>query len=146
MAETILQSVIEVLGGRSVLGRSVLRAEDLRRRVREGLPYRALEAVEGRFGLRRGDVDAVLDLPERTRMRRKKQKQLSVVESDRLYRLAHIASIASEVLGGDEKAARWLHKPNRSLGNVEPLQLLDTELGAREVEDALGRIDYGVFG
>jgi len=35
--------------------------------------------------------------------------------------------------------------PNRSLGNVTPLSLLDTDLGAEAVTDTLGRIEHGVY-
>jgi putative toxin-antitoxin system antitoxin component (TIGR02293 family) len=102
--------------------------------------------VEARLGLRPTEIESMLALPARTRMRRKKTKVLSAVQSDRLYRMARIASIAVDVLGDETKTTRWLRKPNRSLGHSEPLQLLDTEIGAREVEDALGRIEHGIFG
>jgi putative toxin-antitoxin system antitoxin component (TIGR02293 family) len=49
------------------------------------------------------------------------------------------------VFGERAKASRWLHNPNRALGGVSPLSLLDTDLGTREVEQILGRIEYGVY-
>jgi putative toxin-antitoxin system antitoxin component (TIGR02293 family) len=48
-------------------------------------------------------------------------------------------------LGSEEKAARWLHTPNRALGGNLPLELLDTDLGSRQVEEVLGRIEHGVY-
>jgi putative toxin-antitoxin system antitoxin component (TIGR02293 family) len=48
-------------------------------------------------------------------------------------------------LGTKEKAAAWLHRSNRALGHVVPLDLVDTEIGARRVEQVLGRIEYGVY-
>ena len=65
--------------------------------------------------------------------------------SDRLVRMAHIAALAQDVLGQREKAGRWLQKPNRVLGGSTPLEHLDTELGARQVEQILGRIAHGVL-
>ena len=44
-----------------------------------------------------------------------------------------------------ESAAEWLKTPNLSLGDKTPLEYADTEVGAREVENLLGRIDYGVY-
>ena len=44
-----------------------------------------------------------------------------------------------------EGFSRWLHTANRALGGQMPLQLLDTDLGSRQVEEILGRIEYGVF-
>jgi len=88
---------------------------------------------------------AVLGIPERTLARRKQQRRLRPDESDRLFRVARIVALADETLGGRERAARWLQRPNRALGNAIPLHHLDTELGARQVEDALGRISHGVY-
>jgi uncharacterized protein (DUF2384 family) len=38
---------------------------------------------------------------------------------------------------------RWLKHPNRALGGIAPVTAIDTELGARQVENVLGRIAYG---
>jgi putative toxin-antitoxin system antitoxin component (TIGR02293 family) len=51
--------------------------------------------------------------------------------------------LAKCYLGDDETARRWLRRPNRALGGRTPLESLDTELGARLVENVLGRIAYG---
>jgi len=42
-------------------------------------------------------------------------------------------------------ARRWLSSPQRGLGGAVPLDYAETEIGAREVEDLLGRIEYGVY-
>jgi putative toxin-antitoxin system antitoxin component (TIGR02293 family) len=65
-------------------------------------------------------------------------------ESERLFRLGPIATLARDVPGSAEKATRWLHTPNRALGHRVPLRQLDTDLGARQVEDVLLRIAHGV--
>jgi len=52
-------------------------------------------------------------------------------------------ALANEYLGGQEQATRWLKRPNRALGGVAPIDAIDTELGARQVENVLGRIAYG---
>jgi putative toxin-antitoxin system antitoxin component (TIGR02293 family) len=46
-------------------------------------------------------------------------------------------------LGSEEKAIQWLRRPNRALGNQTPLELMDTDIGAKQVEDVLGRIEHG---
>jgi hypothetical protein len=35
---------------------------------------------------------------------------------------------------------------HRALNGEAPLQLLDTDVGARQVEDVLGRLEYGMVG
>jgi putative toxin-antitoxin system antitoxin component (TIGR02293 family) len=49
------------------------------------------------------------------------------------------------MIGKAEKAVEWLRTPNRALGGELPLDRLDTDRGAREVADILGRIAYGVY-
>jgi putative toxin-antitoxin system antitoxin component (TIGR02293 family) len=120
-------------------------AEALQAQVRTGLPYAALEAVATGFAIGPSDLVAILHLPARTLARRKREKRLRPDESDRLFRLGRIAALADEVLGSREKATRWLHEPNRALASAVPLRQLDTEVGARRVEDLLLRIAHGVY-
>jgi putative toxin-antitoxin system antitoxin component (TIGR02293 family) len=119
--------------------------EELQAQVRMGLPYSALEAVASGFEIGMSDLVAVLQVPARTLARRKREKRLRADESDRLFRLGRIAALAEEVLGTRQKATRWLHQPNRALGHAVPLRQLDTELGARHVEDLLLRVAHGVY-
>jgi putative toxin-antitoxin system antitoxin component (TIGR02293 family) len=49
------------------------------------------------------------------------------------------------VLGGVQAARRWLARHNRSLGGVSPISLLDTDIGCRQVEEALARINHGIY-
>jgi putative toxin-antitoxin system antitoxin component (TIGR02293 family) len=54
-----------------------------------------------------------------------------------------MVALADNFLGSRRKAIDWLKRPNLVLGGVPPLSLLDTELGARQVENVMGRIGYG---
>ena len=114
-------------------------------RVREGLPYAALGAVAKRLDIPVRELTAVLDLSERTLARRKRERRLRAGESDRLLRVARVAALAEEILGDTAKAARWLRRPNPALGGKTPLRMLDTDLGASQVETVLHRVEHGVF-
>ena len=46
--------------------------------------------------------------------------------------------------GDSEAARRWLNEPAKALGGNTPLQHLDTEAGAGEVQDLIGRLQQGV--
>ena len=84
--------------------------------------------------------------PERTLARRRaKREALTSGETDRALRLARATTEAARVFGDAEKAARWLRKPNASLGGQTPLSLLRTEAGAKAVEESLIQIDHGIF-
>ncbi len=118
---------------------------ELRDAVRQGLPFSALEALTRQLEISPQQCSAVLGIPPRTVARRKEARQLNPQESDRLYRVARAASQAVAVLGSLDKARLWLKTPNRALGGDRPLDLLDTEIGARQVEDILLRLNYGIF-
>jgi putative toxin-antitoxin system antitoxin component (TIGR02293 family) len=137
--------VIQALGGRRVLKREVSNDNDLREIVRSGLPYASFRYVMQKLGLKSSEASAVVNLPMRTIARRKKEKKLRPDESDRLVRVARIGSIAESVLGSGAKAAAWLREPNRALGGVTPLEILDNDIGIKQVEEILGRIEYGVY-
>jgi putative toxin-antitoxin system antitoxin component (TIGR02293 family) len=89
------------------------------------------------------ELAAALDLSRRSLQRRRRSGRLAPYESDRLYRLARIVALANEYLGDHERAMRWLKRPNRALGGAAPVTAIDTEPGARQVENILGRIAYG---
>ena len=57
-----------------------------------------------------------------------------------------IVAEAERVFVDREKAARWLRQPNTALGGKSPLSLLDSEAESRKVEEALVRIDHGLYG
>lgn len=114
--------------------------------IREGLPSASLESVSRRMDLSAIATVESLGLAKRTIARRIQQKQtLTAEESERVVRLARVLAAATAVLGGLEKARRWLQKANRALGGEIPLRMLDTDVGANAVLEELGRIDYGVF-
>jgi len=119
--------------------------EDLKQQIREGLPFSVLETVTSRFALDPNQIASALDLSPPTPAQRKTKRRLRPADSDRLFRLVRILAETADVLGSEEKASRWLQAPNRALGGQTPLSLLDTDPGAQQVEEVLGRIEHGVF-
>ena len=93
-----------------------------------------------RLGLSVPEAASVLQMPARTLARRRRSRRLAADESDRLYRLARIAAHAVSVFGSEDKAGTWLRRPNRALNGELPIQVLDTDVGAGQIEDLLGRI------
>ncbi|MGH9454015.1 MAG: type II RES/Xre toxin-antitoxin system antitoxin [Terriglobia bacterium] len=138
-----LHAVVEELGGEPVLGRSLRTTTDLEAAIREGFPQTVVEEVRRGAGLTLKELATSLDLSARSLQRRRREGRLARYESDRVYRLARIVALAKHYLGDEEAAVRWLKRSNRALGGRTPLALVDTELGARTVENILGRIAYG---
>jgi putative toxin-antitoxin system antitoxin component (TIGR02293 family) len=138
-----LRAVVDELGGDAVLGRRLEREADLQSAIREGFPQRVIEELMEGADLSIKELAAALDLSARSLQRRRREGRLARYESDRIYRLARIVALAKASLGGRDAATRWLKRPNRALGGKAPLAVIDTELGARAVENVLGRIAFG---
>jgi putative toxin-antitoxin system antitoxin component (TIGR02293 family) len=112
--------------------------------VAEGLDVSAFERVAAALGVTEKHLAELLRIKPSTLARRKRSGNLSRDESERLYRITFLVERAVQVLGSLEGAQRWLDTGKRALGGVTPLVLAKTEPGAREVEDLLGRIEYGI--
>ncbi len=140
------EAIAEVLGGRKVLGKAVKKPDDLAQLVRKGLPAESVTSLAEKLHLGNRAVSRKLGIPQRTLTRRLSQASpLTPAESDRTVRMARVYAAAVEMIGDREKAIEWLSTPNRALGGERPLDQLDTDIGARMVEDILGRIAYGVY-
>ena len=135
--------LIDLLGGERIVGRKA--ESKWVALLRAGLPYPALESVMKTLGLSREEVSELLSVPLRTLARRKREHRLHADESDRLFRLARIAARAVEVLGSKQNAAGWLRQPIRALNGAAPIALLDTAAGTEQVDEILGRIEYGLY-
>jgi putative toxin-antitoxin system antitoxin component (TIGR02293 family) len=138
-----LRAVVRELGGERTLGCHLSSDGDLRQAIREGFRPLVVEELMRASGLTLKELAGALDLSPRSLQRRRRSGRLAAHESDRLYRLARIVAVANEYLGDRQRALRWLKRPNRALGGIAPVAAIDTELGARQVENILGRIAYG---
>lgn len=130
----------------SSLGLPATRTQQLIHQVERGFSFKALETLQSRSGIALLLLASLIGLPERTLARRKASGRLAADESERLLRISSIFERAVELFEGDVAAAvRWLSTPKKALGNHPPLAYSRTELGAREVENLIGRLEHGVF-
>lgn len=71
---------------------------------------------------------------------------MSPDESERLLRISTIFEKAVALFEGNVgEAVEWLTKPKKALGDKVPMSYAGSELGAREVENLIGRLEHGVF-
>jgi putative toxin-antitoxin system antitoxin component (TIGR02293 family) len=113
--------------------------------IRQGLPVSELTALQAVLDMPIERLAPKLGISRATLNRRLAKGRLEPLESDRLVRFARLMGKATEVLETKENARRWLGSPQIGLGGAVPLDYAETEVGAREVEDLLGRIEYGVY-
>ncbi|MBI5569189.1 MAG: DUF2384 domain-containing protein [Desulfomonile tiedjei] len=129
----------------SLLGLDVKETAELLRQIRQGLPYRSLVHFMAATDLRKEDAITLVRISSRTLSRRKDQGRLMPEESDRLVRAAQIFAQALDLFEGDVESAReWLTISQPALGGSTPIEFAATEVGAREVEALIGRLEYGV--
>jgi putative toxin-antitoxin system antitoxin component (TIGR02293 family) len=113
--------------------------------LRKGLSYSAFERFQRNTGLGSSALADLIQLPARTLARRKEAGRLQPDESDRLVRVARVFGRALALFEGDPDAARhWLSSKQRLLGNLIPLELAGTDIGALEVEHLIGRLEHGI--
>ena len=118
---------------------------ELIRRIQKGLRFSELQTLQSTLDLPFEQLAAKLCISRSTLHRRKAAGRLSPDESDKVMRLSRLLDHAAKVFGDVEKARAWLKFPQVGLGGAVPLDYAQTEVGAREVDDLLGRIDYGVY-
>jgi putative toxin-antitoxin system antitoxin component (TIGR02293 family) len=129
-----------------LLGLKPMNTPQLVARVREGFSIAAFERFRRNVWLTSTQLADLVRVPQRTLARRKDEGQLRPDESDRLLRVARLFGRAMELFEGDaQEAWVWLMSPNRALGDTKPLEAAETEVGAREVDDLIGRLEHGVI-
>jgi putative toxin-antitoxin system antitoxin component (TIGR02293 family) len=137
------ETVSQILGMR----RKPASALEMALAIQKGLPAFSISRVCQRINLPEQQAAAALGIPlgALARLRRTPQRRLDPVTSDRLYRMANLFAIASSALCGEDSARTWMRSRQPGLGNLIPVDLIGTEASAREVEDLLLRIEYGVL-
>ena len=127
----------------ALLGVRASNLNELLRAIARGIPYDAIDRLQRAIGV---DVAALIQVPPRTLRRRKQEGRFTPEESDRLVTAARVISKVLDLFHGNAHAARtWLTDPAIAFNGATPFDIARTETGAREVEDLVARIEYGVF-
>ena len=116
-------------------------------RVLGGLPVGEFDALRAMLALPVETLAAKVGLSTATLARRRAdQKPLDRDHGDRIIRYARLFWKTVDFFEGDEAAARsWLASAAPALDGQTPMDFAETEIGAREVEDLIGRLEYGVY-
>lgn len=118
-------------------------AVDVVRLTREGVEPKVVDQLI-KQGFSKAEVSWIV--PARTLThRRQKKERLTSEESGRWLRAARLQALAREVLGDDDKALQWLHKPRMAFDQLSAMELMKTEAGAQLVEEMLGQLDAGYY-
>lgn len=137
----VYQAVGETLG----LNSKTVSSFDLMALTREGIPRNTVDALADSLGLSVAELAKYLHVSERTLQRHAPEKLLSSEISDRVLQIAKVYARSVDVFESSDTASQWLKQPSLALGNVAPIEFLDTFSGVEIVLDELTRIEYGVF-
>ncbi len=116
----------------------------VRKAVENGLPAEAVKELQAelkRFGVRRPSEFVNKIVPRATLRRRKRLKK---EEGEAVLRVAAVMALAVYVWGEEERAAMFLTTPHMLLGYEVPIDLTLSEVGARQVEDIIWGLHYGL--
>jgi putative toxin-antitoxin system antitoxin component (TIGR02293 family) len=114
--------------------------------IRHGFSASAIAVLMDELKMSQRDIGDILMIAPATLTRRIKSGRLEADESDRVARIAILKERALELMNGDNDAAlNWLRTSLPILGGESPLKHAQTEIGARDVEDLIGRLQHGVF-
>jgi putative toxin-antitoxin system antitoxin component (TIGR02293 family) len=129
-----------------LLGLDYFDLSSLLKAIEKGFTWKTFERFVKNIALPSEQVADVLGIPRRTLARRKSEGRLKSDESDKLLRLARVFGSALDLYDGNREAAvLFLTDVNIALGGVAPLEIARTHVGADEVENLVGRIQYGMF-
>lgn len=132
----------------NVYGAYRVRLEALLQIPTEASDWDIHELIEAGFSA--GIVEVLCDLgrisslecdqiisPKALKTRLARGQRLTVEESDRLFRVAHIMAMAQTLFGDDEKAKHWLSKSKDRFSGKSPIAMLSTTQGTRLIEELL---------
>ncbi len=140
-----ISEIVRILGGADKLRKDIRSEWDMDQLIREGIPYPALQHFQEKFAPMGFELEAFMGLESRINGNVADSFRLPSIASDRLYRLARLFIIATKVLEDEKSGAEWLKRPQWGLGGRLPVEVVFTEIGAKEVENLLGRIDHSVL-
>ncbi|MCK5542441.1 MAG: DUF2384 domain-containing protein [Desulfobacterales bacterium] len=113
--------------------------------IKKGLPLNFFTKICKEIGMPEKRLARIISTSTSTLAIRKKKGVFSFAESERLFRIKRIFNMALRVFEDSNLTKQWFKKPLVHLQGQAPIDFLDTEIGAREVENLLGRIEHGVF-
>ena len=111
----------------------------------EGISKVSFENFKQRSGLDYNQLSYLLSVSRNTLINKKGTDTFDISISEKLIGLACVFTHGFDVFGSEEVFRRWLHRPVRALGGVTPYSFLPTQYGREEVNNILGRIEWGVY-
>jgi len=112
--------------------------------IRAGFPPGWVKSIRTAFHLTNSQLETLLNASMSTLERRmRQQRPLDIVSSERIDRVASLASRAMQVFDDHETARHWMMSANRGLNDQTPITLCETDLGATQARRVLAALEHG---
>lgn len=112
---------------------------------RSGLNKSNLVSLSKFLGISMEKMSELLNLSSRTLQRKTNTESLNITTSVQAIELAEFTALGIQVLGSIDNYNKWLNTSLISIGNIAPINLLDTTHGIKILTKILGRIEHGIY-
>jgi putative toxin-antitoxin system antitoxin component (TIGR02293 family) len=143
-----VSAAAQLLGGSALLKSKIRSQIDVHEMLERGISSKAFNHLLAAVKVMNADaVRQAVGVSMRTVQRRQltPMKPLTADQSGRAWKFAEVLACATDVLGTQDAAERWLQQPAAALDQRRPLELLSTPAGVAMVERLLTRLDHSVY-
>lgn len=115
--------------------------------IEAGIEVRVVARLPGALGATRPQIADLLGVSTRSFQRLMKSPHGAVSRhvGERSIRILQVRQKAVDIFENEKRALAWLHEPNVAFAQRSPIVHARTELGCRQIENELNRIDHCVF-
>jgi putative toxin-antitoxin system antitoxin component (TIGR02293 family) len=114
--------------------------------IDKGFTKRNYVNLKDALGFTNTRMANILSVSTKTIESYKVSDHLPDTASERLFKLAEIAALGSQVFDKDHDLFNdWLNKPLRPLNGKKPIDMMTNIYGLDMVKNLLGRIEYSVY-
>ena len=119
---------------------------DADRHIREGIPIGLATHLQSLLDLSNEEAAQLLLGRSRSTYSRYRNdgRLLQGAKAERTVRFARIIALSAETVGSIREAVKWMRERIYGLGGEKPIELAETEPGARMVRNVLHRVQHGI--
>jgi len=119
---------------------------DADRHIREGIPIGLATHLQSLLDLSNEEAAQLLLGRSRSTYSRYRNdgRLLQGAKAERTVRFARIIALSAETVGSIREAVKWMRERIYGLGGEKPIELAETEPGARMVRNLLHRTQHGI--
>lgn len=113
--------------------------------IKNGISKKELETIKEHADLDYETLSSILSVSKAKLHSKKGAQKFDQNTSERIMLLADVLAYGQSVFEDKDSFNEWLKAKNGALGDIPPIELMDTIYGIDEVKREIGRIEYGVF-